>query len=93
MRLELPDYLQKDFKSLMNLAYDLKSKHHDLKKNIKFDKTDLGLFMDVQIKPGDHWRRIKPEQAKKMSRSREQEPKGLNDSDIAGLLEEESVRE
>ena len=49
--------------------------------------------MDVQIKPGDHWRRIKPEQAKKMSRSREQEPKGLNDSDIAGLLEEESGEE
>ena len=86
MRLELPDYLQKDFRALMNLAYDLKSKNTGLKRNIKFDEEDLGLFMDIQVKSDGHWRRIKPDQARKMSKSRNNETQRMNDSDIAVLL-------
>lgn len=70
MRLELPDYLQKDFRALINLAYDLKSKNVDLKRNIKFDEEDLGLFMDVQVRTGGNWKRVKPDQARKLSKTR-----------------------
>ena len=86
MRLELPDYLQKDFRSLMNLAFDLKKKHTGLRRNIKFDEEDLGLFMDIQKNADERWRRIKPDQAKKLVRSRSRGPEKLNDSDIATLL-------
>ena len=70
MRLELPDHLQKDFRLLMNLAYDLKKKNPDLKRNIKFDEDDLGLYMDVQMERDGPWRRIKPDPVKQLSRTR-----------------------
>ena len=40
MRLELPDHLQKNFRLLMNVAYDLKRKNPELRRNIKFDEED-----------------------------------------------------
>ena len=40
MRLHLPNHLQKDFKSLMGLSYQLKKKHPHLKRNVKFDEND-----------------------------------------------------
>ena len=65
MRLHLPNHLQKDFKALMGLSYDLKKKHSDLKRNVKFDESDLGLFMDIQLTRDGSWKRVKPEQARK----------------------------
>ena len=64
MRLHLPNYLQRDFRSLMGLAYELKKRHPELKRNVKFDEEDLGLFMDMQLDKGGHWRRVKPDEAK-----------------------------
>ena len=86
MRLELPDSLQKDFRALMNLAYDLKSKHPTLRRNVKFDEEDLGLFMDIQTGVDERWRRIKPDQARKLAKTRTRGPEKLNDSDIVTLL-------
>ena len=48
---------------MMGLSYDMKKKNPDLKRNVKFDEDDLGLFMDVQMQRDGPWRRIKPEQA------------------------------
>ena len=41
MRLQVPDHLQKNFRALMLVAYDLKKKYPDLRRNIKFDKEKL----------------------------------------------------
>ena len=49
IRLHIPDYLQKYFKLLMNLAYDLKQKHRTLRRNVKFDEEEMNLFMDIQM--------------------------------------------
>ena len=68
MRLHLPNHLQKDFKSLMSLSYDLKKKNPDLKRNVKFNEDELGLYMDLQLKRDGHWRRIMPEQARNATR-------------------------
>ena len=68
MRLELHDHLQKSFRALMNLAFDLKQKKRDLRRNIKFDEEDLGLYMDVQLVKDGLWKRVKPEQAKKLAK-------------------------
>ena len=63
MRLHIPDHLQKSFRALMNLSYDIKRKRPSLKRSIKFDEDALDLYMDIQVKGGDDWKRIEPEQA------------------------------
>ena len=50
MKLHVPDHLRRDFQTLMNVSYDLKKKNPDLKRNIKFDEDDLGLYMDLKLK-------------------------------------------
>ena len=40
MKLHVPDHLQKVFKALMGLAYDLKKKYTGLRRNIKFDEDN-----------------------------------------------------
>ena len=47
MRLEVPNHLQKSFRMLMNLAFDMKQKNPDLRRNIKFDEEELSLFMET----------------------------------------------
>ena len=63
MRLQIPDSLQKDFKALMAVAYDVKKVNKDLKRNVKFDEESLGLFMDVQMERDGDWKRIRPHHA------------------------------
>ena len=70
MRLEIPNYLQKDFKILMRLAYLLKKSNPDLRRNVKFDEDCCGLFLDMQLKKDAEWKRVKPEEAKKAVQGR-----------------------
>ena len=70
MRLHIPDHLQKSFRALMNLSYELKKKHPALKRNIKFDEDNLDLFMDILTTPDGAWRRVDREQALKFNAKR-----------------------
>ena len=70
MRLQIPAHLQKDFHALMNLSFDLKKRHPGLKRNVKFDEDDYGLFMDLKLNEGSDWRRVKPEQARAANKGR-----------------------
>ena len=81
MRLQIPDGLQKDFKALMSLAFDMKKKNKDLRRNVKFDEDELGLFMDVQAERDGEWRRIKPHQAYEALRTRSRKYNGPGDMD------------
>ena len=65
MRLHIPNYLQKDFKVLMRLAYLMKKTNPDLKRNVKFDEDSCGLFLDMQVKTNGRWRRVRPDEARK----------------------------
>ena len=87
MRLQIPDNLQKDFKALMSMAYELKQKNKELRRNIKFDEENLGLFMDVQTEKEGDWKRIRPGQAYKHLAARKKAgPDEMNDDEIASLL-------
>ena len=95
MRLHIPDHLQKDFHSLMNLSFDLKRKHPRLKRNIKFDEEDGGLFMDFNLNNDDEneWKRVKPAQAERANKKRKGgRTKSTNEEELEQLLgnEEES---
>ena len=64
MRLHIPNHLQKDFKALMSLSYDLKQRHPELRRNVKFDEEALGLFVDIQLRKDGPWKRVRPQQAR-----------------------------
>ena len=70
MRLHIPDHLQKKFRALMNLSYDLKKKFQDLKRNVKFDEDGLTLFMDIQTAAEGDWKRVEAEQAVRLASRR-----------------------
>ena len=91
MRLQIPDNLQKDFKALMAVAYDLKQVHKNLRRNVKFDEENLGLYMDIQTEREEDWKRIRPHQAHKAAKTRKSNrngPADLGDDEIESLLEE-----
>ena len=93
MRLQIPDSLQKDFKALMVVTFNLKKTNPELKKNVKFDEEDLGLFMDFQTKKEGSWSRIKPTQANRILQTRKREgngPENLNDAEIKSLMGDQS---
>ena len=89
MRLQIPDHLQKDFKALMSVAYDLKKTNADLRRNIKFDEENLGLYMDVCTKKDGNWRRIRPAHAYKVLEGKKDDrngPEDMEEDEIRSLL-------
>lgn len=89
MRLQVPDHLQKLFRALMNLSYDLKKKNPGLKHSVKFDDYEQSLYMDVQLKKDGPWRRIGQEQALKANTMRHRKgngPESLEGDELSTLL-------
>lgn len=71
--------------------YDLKRHHKELRRNIKFDEEDNGLFMDLRLDEGSEWKRVKPDQAaaaKKRNRTQ-----GLDTEELRNLLSTEEDSE
>ena len=91
MRLHLPNHLQKDFKALMSLSFELKKKNPNLRRNVKFDEGDLGLFMDIQVRKDGPWKRVKPDQARaanqKAGAGAAAGPDTLDADDLSAMLE------
>ena len=71
IRLEIPSHLQPSLKALESVSYNLKKKHPDIKRNIKFDDGEMDLVLDFSISPedGTPWRRVRPDQAKIIKRN------------------------
>ena len=90
MRLQIPDNLQKDFKALMAVAYDMKKTNKEVRRNVKFDEEGLGLFMDIQTEKDGDWKRIRPQQAYKALGARATSrggPAEMEEDGIRTLLE------
>ena len=87
MRLQVPDHLQKDFRALMNLSFDLKKKHPHLKRNVKFDEDEEGLFMDLKLKNDGEWQRVKPVHALAASKRRPNRTRSLGTEELESLLD------
>ena len=89
MRLEVPDHLQRDFQVLMSLSFDLKKKHPGLKRNIKFDEEDMGLFMDMKLDNDKDWKRVRPSNARKAIKTRVR-TQDLDEDELRSLLGDDS---
>lgn len=71
----------------MNLAFDIKACKPDLKRNVKLDEDDFGLYMDIQTEKDGLWQRVKPDQAKRVARSWQgATPCVLGAGDLSDLL-------
>ena len=86
MRLHIPDHLQRDFQALMNLSFNFKKKHPGLKRNVKFDEEDCGLFMDLRLSETGDWKRVKPKQALAAVKARRKKTQSLNEEELRHLL-------
>ena len=88
LRLEVPDHLWPSFRVLQRVAYELKQKNPDLKRNVLFDDDNLDLKLDVCI--NSEWKTIYPEGARsslaKMGKKMGNERSILSGSEINGLL-------
>ena len=94
MRLQIPAHLQTDFHTLMNLSYDLKKRYPGLKRNVKFDEDDFGLFMDLKLDDEGDWQRVKPAQARAANKKRGKDKrKTLDEDELQSLLGEEESDE
>ena len=71
----------------MNLSYDLKKRHPGLKRNIKFDEEDRGLFMDLKLSEDKDWKRVKPEQAAAAAKKRNRNgTREMEEEELKSLL-------
>ena len=95
LRLEVPDHLWPSFRVLQKVAYELKQKNPDLKRNILFDDDKSDLKMDVLI--GNDWKTIVPEGARqslaKMGKVPQPRRSALAAGEIESLLAGESSME
>ena len=95
LRLEVPDHLWPSFRVLQKVAYELKQKNPDLKRNILFDDDRGDLKMDVLI--GTDWKTIVPEGARlslaKMGKVPQPRRSALAAGEIESLLAGESNME
>ena len=93
IRLEVPDFLQKNFRAraLENIAYRLKRKYKTMKRNIKLDDSRMDVQMDVKLEEAGEWSTILPEHAIEAGRSLPEEASAssartLNPGELADLL-------
>ena len=64
IRLEVPDFLQENFKALEQIGYRIKRNNPEARRNIIFDDSRLDLALDVKAGVDVEWCRILPESAK-----------------------------
>ena len=66
-RMDVPDYLAPDFRTLEDTGYQLREEYGEtLRKYIKYDETALNLYLEVRF-PGDkRWSRITPRLAREI---------------------------
>ena len=74
----------------MSVAYDLKKTNPDLRRNVKFDEENCGLYMDVQTSKEASWKRIRPKHAYKVlengRRAGRTGPEDLEEEELKSLL-------
>ena len=64
VRIHLPVHLRANFRHLDSLIFELKKKHPNLKRGIKFNDDDLDILADVRLDEGKKWRRLLPAAAR-----------------------------
>lgn len=91
LRLEIPDHLLGSFRVLNDLAFELKKKNGNLKRNIKFDDANLDLAMDVCPDTGRQWRTVTPGEARQTLAGRRTRKTSISGSKLTKWLGKDST--
>ena len=67
---------------------DLKQKHPELRRNVKFDDDEQPLYLDIQLNKDAEWNRIEADQAIEATKGRNGRVKGLGSKELQDLLGE-----
>ena len=86
VRLEIPDRLRGDFKTLEQYGHALKTKHKDgLKRHIKLDDISKCLYMDTFVPKLKEWIRVDVDMAKKDNEARQKKKNLMTEERISQL--------
>ena len=88
-QLEPPDHLRAHYQAFQNLAFCLKKKTPDLKRNIKFDDAEKTLIMDVKI--DDVWKTVHYATAKNILKTKTAGPRPLSRDQLRDCLSNSNV--
>ena len=78
LQLEAPDHLRSHYQSFQKLGFQIKAKHPELKRNVKFDDVDMALVMDIQVSPSSDWKTITHTEAKTLLKRAKKIPRTTN---------------
>ena len=88
-QLEPPDHLRGQYAAFQNLAFCLKKKNPELKRNIKFDDRELSLIMDIKTDEG--WKTIEYQAARDLLRRRTQRSNSISRRQLKDILNASDV--
>ena len=89
IRLEIPDFLQNNFKVLQNAAYQIKQNNRGAKRNVLFDDDKMDLALDIKLSDAVGWQRISPAEARTAGARAGKGPsarKNLDASEISSMM-------
>ena len=88
-QLEPPDFLRAQYKSFQNLAFCMKKKNPDLKRNIKFNDESQTLVMDVKM--DGNWKTVEYATAKNILKVRSQGTSTITGGELKTFLNTSDV--
>ena len=88
-QMEPPDHLRTQYQAFQSLAYCLKKKTPELRRNIKFDDRDQALIMDV--KTADGWKTIEYDTAKNLLRKKSGRSESISRNELRNILSTSDV--
>ena len=93
MTIHVPGFLLDDLYALNSVGYNIKTTHKGVKRSVKFDDSNMGIFLDICI--NDHWKRIYPADAKKALKNANAPNNGnsrsISAEDLSNLIQGEPV--
>ena len=91
MQLEPPDFLRSSYQSFQKLAYQLKRKNPELRRNVKFCDASLSLTMDVLVRPGAEWKTVLCDDAKAILRKARNRVDSLSRDELEELVDDDQA--
>ena len=93
LMIHVPGHLLDNLHALNNVGYHIKQKNSGVRRTVKFDDENQDIYMDIKI--GEHWKRITPAEAKQVARSMPQNAasssRNLSVEDLSALVQGEEV--
>lgn len=92
MSIHVPGHLLDDLYALNSVGYNIKTSHKGVKRSVKFDDSNMGLYLDICI--NDKWKRIFPAEAKKALKTAttpSTSDRTLSVDDLSNLIQGEPV--